>query len=162
MFSARFGFGLEEGAPAMEVRRRVFVEERGVPAMEEFDDFDAIAAHLLVWDEEKAQPIAAGRMYPLHGDICIGNIAVTPAYRGQMFDDLALRALLNRVDGLPGARVLFSADAHEQLMLRPFGFTEAGETSFSRGAQRKTMAVDRDKILWDSPCKHSKAPDKKA
>ncbi len=154
MFSARFSFGTKEGAAAMEVRRRVFVEEKGVPAQEEFDEFDAISAHLLVWDEEEAQPIAAGRMHPLEGDICIGHIAVTPAYRGQMFDDLVLRALLNRVDDLPGARVLIDADAHEQNLCRPFGFLETGDAFFSRGAERKTLAVDRDKIVWDSPCKH--------
>ena len=154
MFSARFGFGIEEGAPALAVRRRVFVEERGVSEREEFDEFDAIAAHLLVWDEEKGQPIACGRMYPAGGDIHIGRIAVLPEYRGQMFDDLVLRAMLNRVDELPGARVLMDADAHEQLLLRPFGFAETGEAAFSRGAERKTMAVDRDKIVWDSPCKH--------
>lgn len=157
MFSARFGFGLEAGEPAMKVRQRVFVEERGIPVQEEFDEFDAIAAHLLVWDEEQSQPIAAGRMYPIEGDIRIGRIAVTPAYRGQMFDDLVLRALLNRVDDLPCARVLIDADAHEQNLCRPLGFMETGEAAFSRGAARKTLAVDKDKIVWDSPCKHQKA-----
>lgn len=156
MFSARFSFGKEEGAAAMAVRRLVFVEEMGVPEQEEFDEFDAISAHLLVWDEEEAQPIAAGRLYPLHADLCIGHIAVTPAYRGQMFDDLVLRALLNRVDDLPGARVLIDADAHEQKLCAPFGFLETGEEAFHRGAQRKRLAVDRDKIVWDSPCKHRK------
>lgn len=156
MFSARFGFGLEEGAAALAVRRRVSVEERGVPETEEFDQFDAISAHIIVWDDDKDAPIAAGRMYPYNGDIYIGGITVMPGYRGQMFDDLVLRALLNRVDELPGARVLIDADARERNLCRPLGFLETGEERRCRGAQRKTLAVDREGIVWDSPCKHMK------
>ena len=64
------------------IRIRVFVIEQQIPWQWEFDDYDKIARHILVKDQDKI--IGTGRLFPYLGndDYKLGRIAVLKEYRG--------------------------------------------------------------------------------
>ncbi len=65
------------------IRIRVFVIEQQIPWQWEFDDYDKIATHILVKDQDKI--IGTGRLFPYLGnnnDYKLGRIAVLKEYRG--------------------------------------------------------------------------------
>ncbi|CEG22279.1 putative N-acetyltransferase YjcF [Planococcus massiliensis] len=66
---------------AFDIRRKVFVEEQGVPVHLELDEYDDTAVHFIGYELE--QPIAAGRIRET--DMGVGKIervCVLPEYRG--------------------------------------------------------------------------------
>lgn len=152
MFEGHWQFGLHQGGDALALRRRVFVEEKGIPEAEEFDAFDEYAAHLFLRDMDTGAPIAAGRIYPDGEDTRIGRIAVLPEYRNEPYDEFVLRVLLDKAQTLAGQRILIDADAAEEALCLPFGFRETGEARQSRGAMRKTLFVPADGVIWHSAC----------
>ncbi len=61
------------------IRTQVFVEEQGF--VQEFDDIDPIACHIVLYDD--GIPAAAGRIYPAgNGVWAIGRVAVRKPWRG--------------------------------------------------------------------------------
>ena len=70
-----------EKEQAFEVRRKVFVEEQGVPLHIEMDEFDESAVHFVGYELE--QPIAAARIREIQMGIGkIERVCVLPEYRG--------------------------------------------------------------------------------
>ena len=95
MLITKYSIGLDELPDARAIRNRVFIEEQRF--IEEFDDTDAIANHVVLYDGDPlltlftAQigapagiPVATGRTFPKEGKDTvwiIGRVAVTPEYR---------------------------------------------------------------------------------
>ncbi len=68
-------------AAALDIRRRVFVEEQGVSLTTELDGLDGEAHHVLAWVHDR--PAGTSRLHyigPTTGRI--GRVAVLPAHRG--------------------------------------------------------------------------------
>ena len=65
--TVRLGAWDELAASVSPVRFRVFVDEQGVPASLELDEFDALACHALALVGDV--PVGTGRLLPV-GDIC--------------------------------------------------------------------------------------------
>jgi predicted GNAT family N-acyltransferase len=82
---------------AFDIRRRVFIEEQGIPEAEEWDDADATATHFLALDGDA--PAATARLIA-HGDTAkIGRVAVMPSHRGTgLGRDLMLHILKHARD----------------------------------------------------------------
>lgn len=107
------GFG-DDLTEAMEIRRRVYVEELGIPQEMEFDELDSQAIHVIVYEEvpdwndhglssEDKKPVATGRI-TYDGSVCeIGHVAVLKEYRGMKYGDFTVRMLLNKAftSGIP-------------------------------------------------------------
>jgi predicted GNAT family N-acyltransferase len=71
-----------EKEQAFDVRRKVFVEEQGVPLHIELDEFDDSAVHFIGYELE--QPIAAARIREIGMGVGkIERVGVLPEYRGQ-------------------------------------------------------------------------------
>ena len=67
---------------AFTIRKKVFVEEQGVPLEDEFDEFDLLngrAEHVLVYDQEK--PVGTGRIRWIDGVGKLERICILKAYR---------------------------------------------------------------------------------
>lgn len=78
---------------AYSVRKKVFVDEQGVPLILELDEHDQEAIHFVVYDEAD-QPIGAGRMRGLvnaHGKI--ERICILPEHRGKHLGNLIMNTL---------------------------------------------------------------------
>ena len=152
MFKSSWIFGSLEAEAPLALRRKVFVEEQGIAESEEFDRFDGYAAHVFVEDE--ISPIAAGRMYPAGDFTYADRICVHPNYRKEPYDELVLRIMLDKAQQLAGKKIAALLTQEEAKLYIPFGFAPEGETISARNGARKLYTVDRDSIIWDSPCKH--------
>ena len=91
------------------IRKKVFVEELGVPSEVVFDQLDSEAMHVLVYEEpvksnnridnnskDLKKAVATGRI-TLDGKVCkISNIAVLEEYRNKKYGDFTVRMLINK------------------------------------------------------------------
>jgi predicted GNAT family N-acyltransferase len=103
------------------IRRTVFIEEQQVPESEEWDDDDAVSAHVLV--RLNRDPVGTGRLNPAGK---IGRIAVIAGARGRGIGALILRHLLDEAR----RRGIRRPHLHAQLQAFPFyeklGFRSEG------------------------------------
>lgn len=111
------------------VRRRVFIEEQGIPESEEWDDIDPLARHVLVLARNR-DAVGTGRLEPTGK---IGRIAVLPQYRGCGIGTLVMAHLVNCATESGFTRVYLHAQAaavgfYGRLGFRPEGavFDECG------------------------------------
>ena len=78
---------------AYSVRKKVFVEEQGVPLIMELDEYDEDAIHFVVYDEEE-NPIGAGRMRGLvNAHAKIERICILSEHRGKHLGNLIMNTL---------------------------------------------------------------------
>lgn len=72
----------DELEAAFSIRKKVFVEEQGVPLKDEFDEFDTLdgpCEHILAFCE--GQPVATGRIRVLDGKGKLERICILEPYR---------------------------------------------------------------------------------
>jgi predicted GNAT family N-acyltransferase len=101
------------------VRKEVFVGEQGVPEDIEYDEYDAVAVHVLAVRED-GTPLGTGRL--LHGEAAaakvdgdltvgsLGRLAVAPEARGLGVGVALVRA----IEDAARARGLAAVDLHAQ------------------------------------------------
>lgn len=108
---------------AFAIRRKVFVEEMGIPEDKEFEEFEQEAIHVLVYEEDMPEKqnggvsspktiVATGRI-TYDGENCeIGHIAVLKEYRNKLYGDFTVRMLINRafLSGIPTVSVKVTKD----------------------------------------------------
>jgi len=102
---------------AYAIRHAVFVEEQGIPAELEIDDYDPIGEHVLAFVDD--QCIATARIYLDEQDLSkakIGRMAVLKEFRGQGIGTALLGEAI-RVGMMQGASVF---EVHAQQSATPF------------------------------------------
>jgi predicted GNAT family N-acyltransferase len=104
------------------VRRRVFVEEQGVPEAEEWDAADPVARHLLA-ETPNREPIGTGRLEPTGK---IGRIAVLPDWRRAGIGREIVRHLVNQATELGFGSVYLHAQTAAEDFYRGLGFRAEG------------------------------------
>ncbi|MBQ9375108.1 MAG: GNAT family N-acetyltransferase [Ruminococcus sp.] len=77
-YTVKIAKGLQTVPQAADIRKKVFVEEQGF--VNEFDDIDADAYHVLITSDDNA--VATGRLFSDETGWHIGRVAVLPEYRG--------------------------------------------------------------------------------
>ncbi len=121
-----------------ELRRRVFVEEQGVPAEIEQDAADATAVHAVSRDSA-GRVVATGRLLVRHPTATIGRMAADASVRGRGHG-AAVLAELHRQAALRGVR---DVELHAQVTARRFyeraGYTAVGEEYEEAGIAHVTM-----------------------
>ena len=80
---------------AYAIRQNVFVEEQGVDATEEFDEFEDVSVHYLAFTDKKA--VATARWRTTGYGIKLERFAVLKAHRGQGVGNLILNKILDEV-----------------------------------------------------------------
>ncbi|MEW2045379.1 GNAT family N-acetyltransferase [Streptomyces sp. NBC_00377] len=131
------------------VRKEVFVGEQGVPEDLEYDEFDAVAVHVLAVRDDDGLPLGAGRLLygeaaasRTGGDLSVGSLgrlAVTREARG-----LGLGvALVRAVEEAARARGLAAVDLHAQTQALGFyerlGYTAYGPEDLEAGIPHRSM-----------------------
>lgn len=129
----------------LSIRRKVFVEEQGVPLEEEIDTFEKESVHFLVHLNEK--PVATGRIRLKKGFIKFERIATLPAYRGKGLAS----ALLDVMEKTAASRFAEYLPAmHAQLgalsLYKKRGWLEVGETFQEAGIDHKAMVLLPDNL----------------
>lgn len=92
MFHVNIATSDREREDAFFVRRKVFVDEQGVPLNLELDELDETADHFVVYTADN--PIGAGRIR--ESNVGIGKVervCVLPEYRGKNLGKLVMQAL---------------------------------------------------------------------
>ena len=134
---------------AIEIRKKVFVEEQHAPADTEPDGFDEFALHLIVYVDGAAA--GTGRIYHDGRYFKIGRVCVLPEYRGQHIGDLIMRLLLLKSQDF-AAEVVIHAQSHAQNFYKRYGFVTEGEEFVEDGILHVKMRVKKEDILFPSEC----------
>lgn len=106
---------------AYDVRKKVFVEEQGVPLSLEIDEFDEIATHFVVYSEEK--PIGAGRFREIEKGIGkVERVCVLKEYRGKHIGNLVMHALEKHASENGFQKILLNAQSYAVPFYEKLGF----------------------------------------
>lgn len=124
-------------AQAWALRRRVFIEEQGVPEEIELDQDDTRAIHALALED--GRPVGCGRMVA-HGDcVKIGRMAVVRERRGTGIGRRLLLFLIERARGRGFHRAVLDAQLHAEEFYRKQGFVPVGEIFEEAGIMHRRM-----------------------
>lgn len=116
------------------IRFRVFVEEQGVPAEMELDEFDAVSCHVVALADGK--PVGTGRLLP---DGHIGRMAVLACWRGRGVGTALLEALILEASHQGMTWLALSAQTHALDFYTRFGFKPEGEVYDEAGLPHQAM-----------------------
>ena len=127
----------QQRASAYAIRRRVFIEEQGVPEELELDADDEHAFHAVA--EVDNRPVGCGR-FVVHGDeIKLGRMAVLRELRGQNIGRAILEFLMDQAR----RRGFHRAALHAQLSAEGFylkqGFRPVGNVFEEAGIDHRKM-----------------------
>ena len=114
--------------PAMRIRENVFVEEQGF--LDEFDDMDYTATHLVLYYNTISA--ATCRFYPFEeeGAYILGRIAVVKEFRGKGLGMHLIQEAENKVKEAGGTRVLLAAQTLASGFYEKQGYTAFGDIFF--------------------------------
>jgi len=128
----------EELAGAAAVRRRVFVEEQGVPLQEEYDAYDAVAVHAVALVD--GQVIATGRLFTDEGgEAHIGRMAVDEKWRRVGIGGRVLRALEDEARRHNIQRAVLHAQTYVRQFYAVHGYTAKGPLFMEAGIEHIAM-----------------------
>lgn len=119
------------------IREQVFIQEQGIAPEDEWDDFDAIAVHFMVYDKE--QPIATARLLPQHS---VGRVAVLMPYRKQGIGKILMQHIIEytRQHKLPYLKL--SAQTYVTAFYEALGFKVQGEVYEDCGIPHIDMVLE--------------------
>lgn len=137
---------VEDMALALEVRRRVFIEEQGVPEIEEIDRHDGdpamvtTAVHVLA--RRDGRPVGTGRLlleYASDEHAHIGRVAVLAEERRHGVGSAVMRALEAeaRSRGFPG--ITLGAQLHAIPFYERLSYVARGEVFLDAGIEHRRM-----------------------
>lgn len=117
------------------IRQKVFIEEQGVPAADEWDDKDDQALHFLALDGKR--PVGCARLFK---DGYFGRMAVLAEHRGQHWGSRLIKAMADHYQHELGGRILkASVQAQAFSFYRRNGFTPEGDFYRDAGIPHLTM-----------------------
>ena len=125
---------------AFQIRKRVFIEEQGVPEEMELDEFDLLSQHALAYVNTLC--VGTARLVKANSHQAqIGRMAVLSPYRKQGIG----RALLTRLIYLAKEEGVQTLTLHAQLDAIPFyekfGFITEGPTYAEAGIPHRNMML---------------------
>lgn len=140
---------LEELADALEIRRRVFIDEQQVPEDEEIDRFDDDpttvddCVHMLV--RLDGEPIATGRLLlddPPEERAHIGRVAVLIERRKTGAGRVVMVALQDEARRLGRPGITLSAQLHAMPFYERLGYQARGDVFLDAGIEHRWMDLD--------------------
>ncbi len=135
----------DEMQEALSIRRRVFIEEQGVPEDLEIDEYDAAPAlgtaalHVLVRVDGVA--VATGRLLleSDDGHLHIGRVAVLAELRGLGYGRLVMLALQDLARERGVEVVTLAAQLHAVGFYEKLGYVAHGPVFLDAGIQHRAM-----------------------
>jgi len=121
LFEVRIATSDLEREDAFNVRRKVFVEEQGVPLTLELDHFDKTAEHFVVYSDEV--PIGAGRIREIGVGIGkVERVCVLGDYRGKYLGNLVMNAIEEHAKKADMKKVILNAQAYAVPFYEKLGY----------------------------------------
>ena len=117
---------------AMEIRKKVFVEEQGF--QNEFDDMDLLATHFVALDDSDT-PIATGRVFKgqENGTYILGRLAVLKESRGKNIGSLIVEKAEEYVKKIGREQIQLHAQCRVVAFYNKLGFSSFGEMEEEEG-----------------------------
>ncbi len=119
------------------IRREVFVVEQRVPEHEEWDDRDAVSAHVIAIAAD-GSTIGTGRLLP---DGHIGRMAVRKPWRERGVGSALLSALIAMARERGFSETRLHAQTHALAFYRKHGYTALGDEFMEAGIPHYAMRL---------------------
>lgn len=120
-----WNYGKKGIADCFLVRKKVFIDEQQFSEELEFDEIDAKAYHLCIYNENK--PIATARLFEENGVYHCGRICILSEYRGKGIGLALMQEIERKAKEFMAKTLVLSA----QVRVKPFylraGYIEYGE-----------------------------------
>ena len=121
MFHVTITSSDQEREDAFFVRRKVFVEEQGVPLALELDELDKTADHFVVYTSNS--PIGAGRIRETNNGIGkVERVCVLPEYRGMNLGKLIMQALEDHAATKDFEKIILNAQSYALPFYEKLGY----------------------------------------
>ena len=140
---------LEELADALEIRRRVFIDEQHVPEDEEIDRFDddptTVEDCVQMLVRLDGEPIATGRLLlddPLAERAHVGRVAVLLEHRRTGAGRAVMEALQDEARRLGRPGISLAAQVHAIPFYERLGYEARGEVFLDAGIDHRWMDLD--------------------
>jgi predicted GNAT family N-acyltransferase len=127
----------DEQAAAIELRRRVFCEEQGVPSGVEMDGRDDEALHVVAVRD--ADVIGTCRLLVQAGTAKLGRMAVAAGERRQGLGTRLLHAAEREAREAGARRIALHAQEHARALYAANGYTPYGEPFVEAGIPHVAM-----------------------
>ena len=129
--------GARDFSDAYKVRKNVFVLEQNIDESLEFKEYDSIALHLVVYNDEI--PVATGRVFEHNASFVIGRICVIKEYRSMHLGTLLMEKLIEKAISMRAKELHLSSQFCTTGFYSKFGFEEYGNTYLKVGIEHISM-----------------------
>lgn len=127
----------QEMIDAFSVRRTVFIDEQQVPEEEEIDQFEEVATHFVVYDNQ--QPVGAGRFRLVDGLGKVERICVLSTHRKRGVGKM----LMNKVEEIAKdqniSKLKLNAQTHAEVFYQSLGYKTVSDVFMDAGIPHVTM-----------------------
>lgn len=126
------------------IRISVFVEEQGINALDEFDEFDQADSnsdYVLLIDNN--EPVATSRICRYDNEFKIGRIAVIKSYRGNHYGAIVVKKAIESAIENGAESVLVDAQNYAVPFYEKIGFNVCGEQIYDRGLPHIPMVITK-------------------
>lgn len=138
MLTVTIAHSEKEREDAFFVRRKVFVEEQGVPLSLELDELDKTADHFIVYSEEN--PIGAGRIREMEESIGkVERVCVLADYRGKKLGNLIMQELEKHARSKNFNKVVLNAQVYAIPFYEKLGYTITSPEFMDADIPHRTM-----------------------
>ncbi|WP_342512906.1 GNAT family N-acetyltransferase [Sporosarcina sp. FSL K6-1522] len=138
MFTVKIATSDHERENAFSVRRKVFVEEQGVPLTLELDEWDSTAIHFVVYSDET--PIGAGRLREINDGIGkVERVCVLEEYRGKHLGNLIMQALEEHAQQNNFKKIVLNAQVQAIIFYEKLGYSITSPEFMDADIPHRTM-----------------------
>ncbi|PTI57120.1 GNAT family N-acetyltransferase [Staphylococcus xylosus] len=124
---------------AHNIRKKVFVEEQGVPLENEIDQYETIATHVIGYDQN-AVPFATGRLRPVDNAVKVERVAILGSHRNKGYGKLLMGFLEDVAKNKGDKKLILNAQCHAQPFYESLGYEAFGETFMEENIKHIAMS----------------------
>lgn len=121
------------------IRKKVFVEEQGVPLENEIDQYENIATHVIGYDLN-AVPFATGRLRPIDNGVKVERVAILASHRNKGYGKLLMEFLENVAKNTGDKKLMLNAQCHAQSFYEALGYEAFGEPFMEENIKHIAMS----------------------
>lgn len=111
---------------AYDIRKKVFVNEQGVPVENELDNYEEVATHIIGYDTDNS-PIATARFRPFGEGVKIERVAVIKEQRKSGIGKVLMRFIEQVAQQSGYEKLILNAQIQAQPFYDNLGYSPIGE-----------------------------------
>lgn len=128
----------KEHADAFAVRKKVFVEEQGVPLHLECDAYDATATHFIMYDDN--EPAGAARLRNIEDHTAkIERVCILQSQRGKKLGALMMKEMENYAVSIGLQKLKLHAQSYAVPFYEKLGYTVTSPEFMDAGIPHRAM-----------------------